>query len=530
MNLKQRKRLITSMLFGLVGLSAMAQADPSRPKLFVGIVIDQLRTDYLDHLRQLFGQKGFNRLMRDGLFMRDLDFSAADLDRASATALLYTGSFPASTGVPSGETYNPTTRKMVPALSDPAAMGNFTGESYSPTSLRLSTISDEIAVDGAGLGAVYSIASDPSQAVIMAGHAANAALWINDMTGKWCSSTYYKDFPQTVANRNYRTPLSTRVDTMQWKPSLPLDSYKGVPAQKKYYPFRYTFPSNDKDVYKRYIASPLANAEVTDVAISVMESLKLGKRGDVIDMINVGYTAAPFKYVKDSDFRLELQDTYLRLDAQIARLLDEVDRSVGLENAFVWVTSTGYYDDAAPEDASYRIPTGDFSLKRAVSLLNAYMSAKYGNADYVSTIAGPYIYLDHSTLEKRGVDLHQGVAEARDFIRRMSGVEDAFTLDEILAGTDPELGDIRRATDRKTAGDIYLKINPGWNRIDDLTYPSTTSVERTGMAGSPAFILSPLVEAAVINTPVEAVALAPTVMSLLHIRSPNGAVRRPLQF
>lgn len=104
--------------------------------------------------------------------------------------------------------------------------------------------------------------------------------------------------------------------------------YPGLPAQKRYYPFRHTFPSSGRDVYRQFAASPKANTEVTDLAIDYINTLRMGSRGDAIDMLCVGLTAAPFKYVKDGDYRLELADTYLRLDRDIERLLHAVDKAV----------------------------------------------------------------------------------------------------------------------------------------------------------------------------------------------------------
>ncbi|MDE6771025.1 MAG: alkaline phosphatase family protein, partial [Muribaculaceae bacterium] len=92
-------RLITSVICGLVGINTMLCADPSRPKLVVGIVVDQLRTDYIESLQSLFGEKGFKKLMKEGAFLKNVDFKVSNLDRASGTAMRYTGAYPRQTGV-----------------------------------------------------------------------------------------------------------------------------------------------------------------------------------------------------------------------------------------------------------------------------------------------------------------------------------------------------------------------------------------------------------------------------------------------
>lgn len=520
-------RLVTSVIFGLVTINTVIMADPTRPRLVVGIVVDQLRTDYVEYLSSLFGEKGFRRLMKDGKYIRNIDFRSEGIDAVSATAVAYTGAYPNANGVMGAACWSPEKKTPLRPLNDPSQVGNFTTETFSPSALRLSTVSDEVMIDGAGVSAVYSIAPDPQQAVIMAGHAGTSAVWINENTGKWATTAYYKDVPMPMSTRNYNSPLSVRIDTMAWRPLLPLDRYPGIPAQKKYYPFRYHFPTSDRSVYRMFASSPLVNNEVTDLAVDYISQLNLGNRGDAIDMINLGLTAAPYKYVKDGDFRLELEDTYIRLDGQIGRLLDVIDAKVGLDNTLVFVTSTGYYDDASADDPKYRIPSGEFSVKRALSLLNSYLSAKYGNGDYVDAYFDGHVYLDHKNIENAKLRPEDVAADARGFLCRMSGVSEAFTLTDILSPAD-NLETLRLAVDPKTCGDIILRFAPGWTVVDDSRYPTEKYPVRYSSPLTPAFLMGPSVDACVIDTPVDAAVLAPTVCGVMRIRSPNGASRRSL--
>lgn len=525
---KMRARLITGVLMGLVTITTIAQVNSSRPKLVVGIMVDQLRTDYIETLKELLGDKGFKKLMRDGAYFRNIDFAVAQTDVASGTAMVYTGNYPSKNGVSASSVYNPQSMKSESALNDPDAIGNFTTETFSPRNILLSTISDEVKIDGAGLGAVYSVAIDPQQAIIMAGHAGNSAFWINENSGKWCTTTYYKDVPQFLSQRNYKKSLSSRIDTMQWKPTLELDKYIGIPGQKRYYPFRYTFPKSDRNVYRMYLDSPLANEEVTTVAVEHLRTLGLGSRGDAIDMLNIGYTAAPFKYVKDGDYRLELQDTYIKLDTQLGRLFDAIDKYVGLEHTVVFLSSTGYYDDAVKDDDKYGIPSGDFSVKRASSLLNSYLVALHGNGNYIKCYSNNQFYLDHKQIETKGLNPTEIAQEAKIFLCKMSGISEAYTLADILSHTNPDLEPLRLCIDPKTAGDIYIKVAYGWTLTDDSQYPNVVKPIRAGMVLTPAFIMGGGVEQQTINTPVDATILAPTITQILRIRSPNGAVSKPL--
>ncbi|MDE6143832.1 MAG: alkaline phosphatase family protein, partial [Muribaculaceae bacterium] len=188
----------------------------------------------------------------------------------------------------------------------------------------------------------------------------------------------------------------------------------------------------------------------------------------------------------------------------------------------------GYYDDAVVDDPKYRIPTGDFSVKRALSLLNSYLSAKYGNGDYVDTYSRGHVYLDHKQIESRQLNLDEVAREARDFLVRMSGVSDAFTMDDIMSSALPGMEAIRLGTDPKTGGDIVLEFNEGWRVVNDTRFPNDTQVVRSSMVLTPVFFLGAGITPQTLSHPVDATAIAPTVTGILRIRSPNGVSSRPL--
>ncbi len=495
----------------------------------VGIVVDQLRTDYIEYLQSYFGERGFKTLLTDAVFMRDVDFKVPRLDAASATAMIYTGAYPAETGVPAGLIYDATSPVSSPRLPLVSGSGtNITNDSFTPAGLRLSTIADELVVDASGVSQVYSVATDPQQAIIMSGHAGRGAVWINNSSGNWATTSYYGTLPSVVSNRNFRTSLSQRVDTMIWRPSSNLHLVAGLPEKKRRSPFRHTFSRQDRDVYKKFAASALSNVEVTDVAIELLQNFNLGNSPGETDMLNVAYTLAPFKYVTDGVTRAELTDSYLRLDGQLARLFEAVDRCVGAGNSVIWLTSTGYYDDAVPVDGLYRIPEGEFSARKARSLLNSYLSARFGQAGYVSAIRDGQVYFDRHAIESMRLAPDEVINDARAFLVKMSGVSDALTLNDILSPNQPEEQALRLALDPRTCGDIIIRFTPGWSVVYDEQTPPVTKQVRESQVMTPAFLRAPGLAPKVISTPVEATALAPTVAGTLRIRSPNGARSRGL--
>lgn len=523
------KHLLSTVVVGLAGIQGMNLEASSRPKLVVGIIVDQLRTDYLETLQDKFGAGGFRLLMDKGAFFKDVEFNVPVLNEASATAILQTGAYPRQNGIPSAEIYSPAAKSRVSVFNDPAYIGNFTTETYSPGALGVTTLTDEIAVDGKGKSLVHSIGPNAEGVIILAGHAGNSAFWINDDSGKWATSTYYKNPPAPLQNKNYNSPLVNRLDTMRWRPLKSGEYYVDIPGDKLNEGFRYTFPRSDRDVFTLYKQSPYVNADITDAATEYISGLNFGGNPGVIDVLNLGYTLAPYPAIGTGDGKYEIEDTYLRLDRDLSRLFQALDRRIGLDNVLVYVASTGYFEEPERDAGLFRLPAGSFSVKRAISLLNAYLSAKYGNASYVDQYSRGHIYLDHAAIELKNLDVARIAEESRDFLIRMSGVADAYTVSDLQSPAVSRLEGHRLSNDPKISGDIIIEFTPGWKVSDDTRYPAEIQKNQTTAYPSPAFILSPEVSAQVVESPVEAVALAPTVAKILRIRSPNAAVSKALK-
>lgn len=271
---------------------AVVAGSPVRPQLVVGIVVEGLEQDYIDLLRESFGQGGFNRLLKNGVVIPALDYGTP-LDAHGATAVLMSGATADISGIDGASRFDREALRTVPLLHDPAAMGNYTNETYSPAALAVSTIADEARIAGGGVTAVYAIAADPQQALLLGGHSANSALWLNADNGNWATSTFYKEPPTSLASRNRLRPLAVRLDTMSWTPLRPVASYPHLPDHLTRYPFRYTFGRSKAERVAKFMSTPLLNSEITQLAAEIIATPDFGAH-DGPDMINVGYTISPF--------------------------------------------------------------------------------------------------------------------------------------------------------------------------------------------------------------------------------------------
>lgn len=518
-------RFMAAVILSMAGISLCHAESTTRPRLVVGIMIDGLRSELIDQLRPYFSDGGFNRLLDKGLIIANADYGT-NLDAAAATAMLMTGATPSVNGVPAAFVYDPDARRLVPTLLDDSVIGNYTTETYSPRNLRVSTIADEVRIAGGGVTSAYAVAPDPQQAIILGGHAANSALWLNDATGNWATTTFYKDTPTFIVGRNRLTPLSSRLDTMSWTPLLKPETYPDLPDHLKRYPFRYVFPRGNSRRYELFRQSPLVNREVTDIATEMITALGLGSH-DGVDMLNVAYTLVPFEQSKNPDSRFETMDAYLRLDRNLEKLFNTVDRASD-SNSLIFVAATPPPTSVRRDDEKWNIPYGEFSSRKASSLLNMYLMAVFGNGDWVRGYHNRQFFLNADLIKEKNLDYSKVRSEAADFLARMSGVKEVFTIDQILSGIAGEKAQaFKRNTHIASAGDIFIDIIPGWEIIDDYNNisesPTTGKVQRVAAATSPAYIMGNSVKPARIDVPVDVRVIVPTVARILRIRSPNAA-------
>ncbi len=523
-------KLLMALVASMAALS-MQGSSPEQARLLVNIVVDGFDDAYLDILREQLAEGGFRRLERDGVQMI-VDYGTP-LDATAATATLMTGAAPSVNGISASTYYDRYDMRPRYAYYDGSVLGNYTDAGFSAAALRVSTLSDELRIASGGTGLVYSVAPTTGTAISMAGHNATAALWIDRRTGNWASSTIYREMPATVVTRNRLQPLVSRLDTMTWTPSLA--AYPNVPEYLSVHPFSHKFPRSSADRLDMFLASPMLNSEVTSVVGDLLEAQRLGSRENTTDVINIGYSLTPYPYGRAADKRVETMDAYVKLDRDLDRLFTNIDRQVGLSRTVIMLAATPPRPQRRRDEDEWKIPYGEFSTRKAVSLLNVYLTALHGGGDYVSAYHQGHIYLNHSLIKKLDLDLAAVREEVSQFLARMTGVDRVYTIDAIIAcraGENPEA--LRRNTVVATAGDVLFSTVPGFEIVDDYNNvnpeAARTSLVQIGATSlAPLFILAPGIVAHTIEYPVDARAVAPTVARILRIRSPNAAATAPLR-
>lgn len=498
------------VLFCSIGL-LQAQEKISSPKLYLNIIVDQLRTDFLYEFSDLYGEGGFKRLLAEGRVYPNSYYAFENVDRASAVAALATGTNPYVNGIVGERWFDRTTLRAVSSVEDKKYKGLYSISPYAPTRLKAITITDEMKRASRGKAFVCSIAPDEDAAVICGGHDANVALWKNNSAGFWSSSSYYGVFPDWAAKMN----KVVQGRSAKWKPLFDTEKYNnfGDDAPKS---FGYMF--DGKNNVKSYKTTACMNDEVAEMALAFLKDGSVGY-DDIADCLSLTFYAGnidgnPMEYRP-----LEVQDIYARLDRTLASLLDEVDKLFGLENVVISLASTGYVMVSNDDGAEYRLPSGTIFMERVQALLNVYLAAIFGKGEYIEGVFGSQIYFDNELIERMKIDKLDLVSRSVEFLKSLDGVEDVFSIYHLGGMLSPELQYVKNGYNQACSGDVLLRLMPGW-KVAGSSLTLTNEVYRTPVM-FPIIIYGAGIEHDVVEGMTPANILAAEIARLLHIRRPN---------
>ena len=337
---------------------------------------------------------------------------------------------------------------------------------YSPRQLGTSTLGDELKIATNGIAKVFAFAATPENAILSAGHAADGAAWMQ--TNQWVITSFYEP-------------------TNQW-----LRGYT-----------RLYQPSAD------------TNASVTEIALDCLNGGGLAL-DDKTDLLSVGYSV---------DSQME---SYVALDRAIAQLVDSVSKRIPLDRVLFVLTSTGTrrVENEQNNNEKYRIPTGKFYINRTANLLNMYLGATYGTAQYVEAIYRNQLFIDHKLLERKNINLSDMLRRAQEFILQLSGVRHVYTANQLTTSDSNLLSAIRNGFNVEKCGDLIIDIAPGWELVNENDHTSTTS--RASNIPFPIIFYGAGIKSQRVQTPVTVDAIAPTIARIIRIRAPNACSTEPL--
>ena len=531
----------------LLLFASTLHAQTTRPKLAVGIVVDQMRPEYLYRFSSGFGKGGFNRLLNEGFVCYNTHVDYMPTVTGPGHASIYTGTTPKYHGICGNYWFDRNSHKPVYCAKDALVetVGNDKMEkgSYSARNILVPTLGDVLKLTTAKHGKVYAISMKDRSAAFPAGHAADGAFWFDKKTGNFISSTYYMaSLPAWLIHFNQSGRANSYLDSI-WKPMGKADDYKfswpdstsaryGIGggflflSQKK---LRETIkPKNDK--YLPIYASPFGNKLLADLAIETIQHTDIGKDG-YPDLLAISFSSTDVVGHAYGPVSKELNDTYIRLDTDLARVLDALDTNVGKGNYVLFLTADHGMSDIPALLTDNKIPGGYFDGAKLEAQLDTAFEKQYGAGHWVDTIYEEQVYLNRKLMAEKNVNLMDAQNLAASMVREKEGIADVFTADQLTRYdySSSISGRVQKGFNYMRCGDVRMVFMPGW--MDSREKEDIAATHGSGFNSDtniPLLWFGAGIPKGKSYAHYNMTDIAPTVSSLLHIITPSAATGNPI--
>lgn len=536
-----------SILLFLVSFQVFSQLknNTDRPKLVVGLIVDQMRWDYLYKYYNRYGNDGFKRLLNDGFTAENTLITHVPTVTAIGHASVYTGSVPAIHGIAGNDFYIKETQTPMYCTQDDGVNGvglkpEIAAGKMSPKNLLASTITDELKLATDFKSKVIGVSLKDRGAILPAGHFADAAYWMVD--GNWVSSSFYMaELPKYVQDFNNKG-YTLQYLKEGWQPYYPLDTYQNhvkddnpyegsyVKGEKVTFPIKFDEAISKKglDVIK---ATPFGNTITLQFAKIVMEKENLGHNpANVPDFFAISLSSTDYVGHQFAINSAKIEDTYIRLDKDLADFFTYLDKKVGKGNYTLFLSA----DHGAAHNPQFfqdeKGNGGYFEKKEISKSLNQSLTQTFGIDQLFYDITNYQIFLDHKKIEDNQLDTDKIKQQIVNFMKKQKGVLFAVDMDKLSESVLPE--PIKKMAingyNYKRSGDVLLVLEPQW--YDGYGYKTGT----THSAWNPYDSHIPLVfmgwgiKQGNTHKPTYMTDIAATIAALLHIQQPNGCIGEPI--
>jgi len=455
---------------------AFASFAQQRPKLVVGIVVDQMKMEYLYRFQNDFSTNGFMRLMNDGYTFHNVHYNYLPTYTAPGHASIYTGTTPAVHGIVGNEWFSRSLGKEMYCTDDASVttLGDGTKDEgeMSPKNLLSTTITDELRLSTNFKGKVIGLSLKDRGAILPAGHFANWAFWYSK-TGSFVSSTFYgNQLPDWVTEFNAQKNYMKYIN-QGWRLSKPMETYNESLADDNTYEGKLNgakpvFPYDLKAMYDAkgdagiLRATPFGNDLLADFAKRAIEKEQLGADA-ITDFLTISFSSTDYVGHILGPRSMELQDTYLRLDATIADLLNYLDKTVGKGNYLVFLTA----DHAGAENAQFlkdnKYNVTNVEPKEIRKTLTKFSTDTFGE-DLVLNYSNFNLFFNKDLVKTKGLELTKVKQAFVAFLMTQPQVKRVYTEEEILAnaGNEYHLNCIAKGYDVTQNGDLVILDKPGY--------------------------------------------------------------------
>lgn len=514
------------------------------PKLVIGIVVDQMRYDYLTRFYNKFGEGGFKRMMNEGFNCKNNHYNYTPTYTGPGHASIYTGTTPKYHGIIANNWYDKELKEKVYCAGDETMNSVGTEDKsgqMSPHRMRTTSFADENRLFTQMRGKTIGISIKDRGAILPAGHTANAAYWFQGKDeGNWITSSFYRnDLPSWVTSFNASDVAESYLKT--WDTFYDIDTYtesgsdlntfEGGFKGKETATFPYDLKALSKenkgfDILK---ATAYGNSLTTDFAIAAIDGEQLGQDA-YTDVLTVSYSSTDYVGHNFGVNSKEIQDTYIRLDHDLERLINALDAQVGKGEYTLFLTS----DHGAIEVPSYlesvKIPAGYVDNKMRKKRLNAFMTETYGASDLIESVSNYQIFLNREKLDSLHLDLETVQKRIVNEVITYPNVDKAYTATTMSSAyfSDGIEELLQNGFNQRRSGDVIIVDDPSY-----ISYSRTGSTHGSGLnydTHVPLLFYGKGISKGSTFQKTRIVDIAPTISALLGISFPNGAIGLPLEF
>ncbi|QIK55020.1 alkaline phosphatase family protein [Dysgonomonas sp. HDW5B] len=520
------------------------QSQLNRPKLVVGIVVDQMRWDYLYRYYDRYSNTGFKRMLNEGFTCENTMLNYVPSYTAIGHSTIYTGSVPAIHGIAGNDFIVQATGQSLYCTQDDNVQSvgtkdkNATAGKMSPFNLKASTVTDELKLATNFRSKVVGVSIKDRGSILPAGHAANAAYWFDGESGNWITSTWYMtDLPKWLKDFNNKDMAKKYLD-QNWNTLYPIDTYVQSTNDDNIYEETYKgidkvkFPIKTSDLVKKnglglIRSTPYGNTLTLDVAKLVIENEQMGNN-QVTDFLAVSLSSPDYIGHQFGPNSVKVEDNYLRLDKDLSDFFAYLDQKVGKGNYTVFLTADhgGAHNGQFLKDN--KIPAGNWNTKTINEGLNKFLSGKFGADNLVLSLNNYQVNYNYKQISS-SIDMDDLREATIQYMQKVEGVAYVVETAKVSEATIPAVikEKIVNGFNRDLCGEIQIILKPGWYSDSDLK-GATHGTWNPYDAHIPLVFMGWGIKHGSSNTEVYMTDIAPTVAALLHIQMPNGAIGKPI--
>ncbi len=386
----------------------------AKPKLVVGIVVDQMRWDYLYRFYDLYNSNGgFKKLLTEGFSCNNTFIPYLPTVTACGHTCIYTGSVPAIHGITGNNWYDNALQKSMYCVEDPSVhtigSNSIAEGQMSPVNIFTTTITDELRLNSNFQSKVIGISIKDRGAIIPAGHAANAAYWYDSKSGNFITSSYYmKELPVWLQNFNNKKIVDSLYG-LNWNLLLAKNvyekycdsdnnNYESKPFGNNALTMPYTLANYKGKDYGKIANTPFANNLLAELAKNVILNEKLGKN-NTTDFLAISFSSPDYVGHSFGPNSWELLDTYLRLDETLGNLFTYLDKTIGKNQYTVFLTAD-HGGAQIPEFLhKHNIPGNRWDDGDIKKELNDYLNKEFSHSNLISAVMEYNVYFNHPLID-----------------------------------------------------------------------------------------------------------------------------------